>query len=147
MHTIRHILQIKGNYVWSITPDSTVFDALRLMADKGIGALVVMKDDELVGILSERDYARKIILHGKTSRDTLVSEVMTEEVFTIHPDQTTHECMELLAEKHIRHVPVTMEDKVVGVISIGDIVNDIIYLQKETIKSLENQLLSKNELM
>lgn len=143
MQTVRHILQVKGNDIWSVTPDSTVFDTLRLMADKDIGALLVMIGDNLIGIVSERDYARKLILHGKSSKDTLISEIMTKKIYTIHPDQTVHECMELLVEQHIRHIPVVEDNKVIGVISLGDAVNEIIYQQKESIKSLENQLLNK----
>lgn len=143
MQTVRHILQMKGNDIWSVTPDSTVFDTLRLMADKDIGALLVMIGDNLIGIVSERDYARKLILHGKSSKNTLISEIMTKKIYTIHPDQTVHECMELLVEQHIRHIPVVEDNKVIGVISLGDAVNEIIYQQKESIKSLENQLLNK----
>lgn len=143
MQTVRHILQVKGNDIWSVTPDSTVFDTLRLMADKDIGALLVMIGDNLIGIVSERDYARKLILHGKSSKNTLISEIMTKKIYTIHPDQTVHECMELLVEQHIRHIPVVEDNKVIGVISLGDAVNEIIYQQKESIKSLENQLLNK----
>jgi CBS domain-containing protein len=143
MNTVRHILLIKGNDIWSVTPDSTVFDALCLMSDKGIGALLVMIGDNLIGIVSERDYARKLILHGKSSKDTLISEVMTKRLYTIHPDQTVHECMEVLVEQHIRHIPVVEDNKVIGVISLGDVVREIIYQQKESIKSLETQLLNK----
>ena len=119
--TIRQLLQLKGNDVWSISPDSSVFDALRMMADKDVGALVVCVNDKLVGIISERDYARKVILVGKASVDTLVSEIMTRNVFTLHPDQTIEEAMALMS----------------GVISIGDVVGDIIHKQRETIKEME----------
>jgi len=134
--TVRHLLEVKGPDVWSITPDKSVFDALRMMADKGVGALLVMEDDKLVGILSERDYARKVILMGKTSRETLVSEIMSTKVFTIHPDQTVEEAMELMSHRHIRHLPVVAGEDLQGVISIGDVVNNIIHRQRETIKSL-----------
>jgi CBS domain-containing protein len=140
MATIRHLLQIKGNDIWSVPPSSTVFDALRMMADKDIGALLIMEGDKLVGILSERDYARKVILHNKASRDTLVSEIMTSNVFTIHPGQTAQECMSLMTEKHIRHLPVVEDGTVVGVISIGDLVKDIIYQQRQAIKDLEQRV-------
>jgi CBS domain-containing protein len=143
MTSVRHILVVKGNDVWKTTPDTTVYDALRLMADKDVGALLVMDNDQLVGIVSERDYARKIILHGKSSRDTLVSDMMTRVVYTIHPAQTVQECMELMIDKHIRHLPVVEEGRVIGVISIGDVLKDIIYQQKVSIKSLESQLLGK----
>jgi CBS domain-containing protein len=140
MATIRHLLQIKGNDIWSISPNATVYDALRMMADKDIGALLVMDGSKLAGILSERDYARKVILHNKASRDTLVSEIMTSRLFTVHPGQTVQECLELMTEKHIRHLPVVEEDQVLGVISIGDLVKDVIYQQRETIKTLEERV-------
>jgi CBS domain-containing protein len=135
--TIRQLLQIKGNDIWSISPHATVYDALRMMADKDIGALLVMENDKLVGIVSERDYARKITLFGKTSRETLVSEIMTSTVFTIHPDQTIEEVMEMMTNKRIRHVPVMVEDRVLGVISIGDVVKDIIFKQRKVISEME----------
>jgi CBS domain-containing protein len=143
MRTVRHLLEIKGKDIWSISPDATVYDALRLMADKDVGALVVLQGDDLVGILSERDYARKIILHGKASKDTLVSEVMTSKLFTVHPDQTIEETMEMMTEKRVRHLPVTEENKLLGMISIGDVVRDIIYRQRKTISSLEDKILNK----
>lgn len=141
MRTVRHLLEIKGQDLWSITPDATVYDALRLMADKDVGALLVMVDDQLEGIFSERDYARKIILQGKSSKETLVREVMTPLVFTVHPDQTIEECMELMTEKRIRHLPIVLDNRVLGVISIGDVVKDIIYRQRKTISSLEDKVL------
>jgi CBS domain-containing protein len=140
MNTIRHILQIKGNDLWSISPNATVFEALRLMAAKDVGALLVTDQDRMVGILSERDYARKIILQGKTSRETLVREIMTPVVFTIHPDQTVDECMDLMTQRRIRHVPVMEGDTLLGIISIGDVVNHIIHRQRKTISRLEGQI-------
>lgn len=141
MNTIRHILQIKGNDLWTIASHATVFDALRMMADKDVGALLVMDKDQLVGIISERDYARKIILHGKTSKDTLVHEVMVQEIYPVHPDQTIQECMELMTQKRVRYVPVMEGERVVGIISIGDVVRDIMYQQREQIKDLEKKVL------
>lgn len=135
--TVRKLLQVKGQDIWSITPNATVFEALRMMADKDIGALLVTENDKLVGILSERDYARKVILQGKASRDTLVKDIMTSVLYTIHPDQTIEECMELMTARRIRHLPVVLDDQILGVISIGDVVKDIIYQQRQTIKSLE----------
>jgi CBS domain-containing protein len=135
--TIRQLLQLKGTDVWSISPDASVFDGLQIMADKDVGALVVCENDKLVGIISERDYARKVILVGKASIDTLVSEIMTSTVFTIHPDQTIEEAMELMTLKHIRHIPVVEGETICGVISIGDVVGDIIHKQRQTIKDLE----------
>jgi len=140
MSTVRHLLQIKGADVWVITPGKSVYEALRLMADKDIGALLVVEDNKLVGIISERDYARKIILHGKSSKETLVKEIMTPKLVTVHPDQTVNECMELMSKFHIRHLPVVLEGQVLGVISIMDVVRDIIYQQRQTIKSLEQKL-------
>jgi len=145
VRTVRHLLELKGGDAWSITPDATVYDALRLMADKDVGALLVMVKDDLVGIFSERDYARKIILHGKSSKETLVREVMTDKLFTIHPDQTMDECMELMTEKHVRHLPVMIDKHVMGVISIGDVVKDIIIRQRKTISNLESKLLSSEQ--
>jgi len=140
MTTVRQLLQVKGHDIWSIGPNSTVYDALRMMADKGVGALLVMQDEKLIGIVSERDYARKVILKGKASMDTKVNEIMTSVLITVHPDQTVHECMELMTNKHVRHLPVTLDDKVLGIISIGDVVKDIIYQQRETIKDLERHV-------
>jgi CBS domain-containing protein len=141
MSTLRHILQIKGNDVWSISPGATVFEALRMMADKDVGALLVMEADQLVGMISERDYARKVILQGKSSRDTLVGEIMTSKVISIHPDQTVQECMGLMNDHRIRHVPVVDEgEHVLGVVSIGDVLKDIIYVQKRRIKEMETRL-------
>ncbi len=139
MNTVRQILQLKGYDVWSISPEASVLEALRLMADKDIGALLVLKGDKLVGVITERDYARKIILQGKASRDTAVSEIMSRNLHIIHPDQTAEECMELMTLKRVRHLPVLDGETVLGVISIGDVVRDIIYRQRETIKSLSEK--------
>jgi CBS domain-containing protein len=141
--TVRHILETKGNDIWTIGPDETVFEALRLMAEKRVGALLVTQNDQLIGILSERDYARKVILEGKTSRGTLVSEIMTAEVVTVHPSQTVHECMELMTNKRIRHLPVVLDEKIMGVVSIGDVIRVIMYEQREKIKNLESKLLNQ----
>ncbi|HEX9012382.1 MAG TPA: CBS domain-containing protein [Anaerolineaceae bacterium] len=137
MDTVRHILQNKGKLVWSIQPEATIFDALRMMESKGVGALLVMQDNRLVGILSERDYARKVALKGKSSKDTPVSEIMTAKVFTVHPDQTLEECMELMTDRSIRHLPVVENDRVVGVISMRDVMSAIIHRQRETIRHSE----------
>jgi CBS domain-containing protein len=143
MHTtIRHILEVKGRDIWSISPGTSVFDALRMMSDKDIGALLVMDREQMVGIMSERDYARKVVLLGKTSRDTRVEEIMSNKVFTIHPDQTVEEAMELMNSKHIRHLPVVDgEQNVLGVISIGDVVKAIIFKQREAIRDLEGKII------
>jgi CBS domain-containing protein len=140
MNTIRQILLLKRNFVWTVGPDQTVFESLRLMADKDIGALVVVQDDKIVGMLSERDYARKIILLGKASKDTLVKEIMSFPVFTIHPDQTIEEAMEMMTHHRIRHLPVVEDDHLIGMVSIGDAVRDIIYRQRETIKEMSERL-------
>jgi CBS domain-containing protein len=140
MKTVRQILDKKGWVAYTVTPESTVFDALRLMAEKNIGAVVVVKKENVVGILSERDYARKVVLQGKTSRDTPVSEIMTEKVLYVLPKHTTDECMALMTDKRIRHLPVLEEGKLVGVVSIGDIVNSIIEEDKYIIGQLENYI-------
>ena len=145
METIRHILQLKGGNVFSTTPDTTVYDALLVMADKDIGALIVMENDKMVGILSERDYARKVILQGKASKSTSVSDIMTRDVLTIHPDQTVEEAMEIMGRKHIRHLPVVEGSHVIGVISIMDTNRNIIYRQRQTIREMEDKLLSDNK--
>ena len=142
MSTLRHILQVKGNDVWSISPNASVLEALRLMADKDIGALLVMETDHLVGMISERDYARKVILQGRSSKETRVGEIMTSKVITIHPDQTVQECMGLMSDHRIRHVPVVENEHVLGVVSIGDVLKDIMYMQKRRIKEMETRLTS-----
>jgi len=141
MNTIRHILQVKGQDAWTISPDATVFQALRMMADKDVGFLIVLDGDELIGTISERDYARKVILFNKSSRETLVREIMRTNFPTIHPDQTVHECMQIMMEQRARYVPVIEDDgQLLGVISIGDVVNDIIYQQRQTIKEMEEKM-------
>src|SRR5512142_869956 len=140
--TIRHILEVKGHDVWSIAPGASVYDALRMMSDKDVGALLIMENDQMVGIMSERDYARKVVLLGKTSRETTVDEIMSRKVFTIHPDQTVEEAMELMNSKHIRHLPVAVDDQVLGMISIGDVVKAIIFKQREAIKNMEGKITS-----
>lgn len=141
MKTIKDILQIKGTNIWSVEPEMTVFEALKVMSDADIGAVLVMKSEKLVGILSERDYARKIIIKGKTSKDTLVSEIMTEKIYFIPPDVSVENALALMTEKHIRHLPVMESVKVIGVISIGDIVKAIISEQRDTIEQLEKYVM------
>lgn len=140
MKLVKHILDSKGNDIWAIGPEDTVLDAIRMMADKGIGALLVMDAGSLVGIVSERDYARKVILQGKASDSTPVSEIMTHEVVVTAAEVTVGECMTLMTEKRIRHLPVTKEDDVIGVLSIGDLVKAIIAEQEYTIQQLENYI-------
>ncbi|MBF8282176.1 MAG: inosine-5-monophosphate dehydrogenase [Anaerolineales bacterium] len=144
MKTVKELLRNKGYHVWSIGPDATVYEALTLMAEKDVGALLVLDNaGQLVGILSERDYARKIVLKGKTSRETPVREIMTEKVVWVRPDQTIEECMALMTNKHIRHLPVMEEGRLLGVISIGDVVKDIISEQEFVIAQLENYITGK----
>ena len=142
MKTVRDLLKQKGREVWSVTPESTVYDALKLMADKNIGALLVTEQGRPVGIFSERDYARRMILHGRSSKETTVREVMTTEVFTIAPDATAGECMVHMTDRHIRHLPVLEKGRVVGVISIGDIVRTVIEDMRFTIRQLEGYIRS-----
>ena len=141
--TVRQILKNKGSQVWSTEPQVTVYAALQLMAEKDIGALLVLADGKLVGIFSERDYARKVILHGKSSAETRVSEIMTSGVVTVGPDQTIGECMALMTEKRFRHLPVVEGDQVLGVISIGDVVKAIISNQQFVITQLESYITGK----
>ena len=131
---VKDILKAKGNITLSIAPVALIFDALQLMSEKNVGALLVMENDKLVGIFSERDYARKIILKGRTSLDTEVREIMTEDVFTVTPEETIDQCMVLMSGKRIRHLPVLQGDEVVGVISIGDVVKFIIEEQETVIE-------------
>ena len=137
---VKQLISRKGNTVWAVRPDETVFDALTLMAEKGIGALLVFRGNQLIGIFSERDYARKVILKGKSSHNTTVSEIMTTKVLVVHPHQTMNDCMALMTDKHIRHLPVLEDDSVIGVISIGDVVKEIISEQEFVISQLENYI-------
>ncbi len=141
MITVRQLLQIKGRDIWWVPPEATVFEALQIMADKNVGALLVLKDDRLVGIFSERDYARNVVLKGRTSADTRVEEIMTRRVVFIRPEQTLDDCMALMTEKHIRHLPVMAGDDLIGIISIGDVVKEIISEHEHTIQSLENYII------
>ncbi len=138
--TVNDLLNEKGYEVLAITPDSSVYEALQLLAKKNVGALLVFESGELVGIFSERDYARKLVLKGKFSRNTAVREVMTEDVITVHPEDDIEFCMKLMTEKRIRHLPVIKNGRVLGVISIGDIVKTIIADQKSTIGLLEEYI-------
>jgi CBS domain-containing protein len=140
MINVRHILQEKGQDSWFVNPKTSVLDALKLLAEKNIGALVVLENDRLAGIFSERDYARKVVLKGKASRDTLVGEVMTSGVVTVSPANTVEECMALMTEKRIRHLPVVEEGKLAGVISIGDVVRAIISDKEFMIQQLEQYI-------
>ena len=141
METVRQLLQAKGPDIWTVTPETTVLDALKLMADKNIGVVLVIDRGKLTGILSERDYARKVILKGKASKSTLVQEIMTKRVVCVHPSRTVEECLELMTAGHLRHLPVVEDDRLIGVISIMDVVKAIIAHQASTIGSLENYIL------
>lgn len=140
MTYIRQLLKKKGTDVWSTSPDVSVYDALLLLAEKNIGALLVLQDGELVGIISERDYARKVVLRGKTSMKTPVQEIMVEDVITVGPQMAIEDAMALMTEKRIRHLPVIEGTKIVGLISIGDLVKSIIADQEFTINQLENYI-------
>ena len=140
MKRVKDILDVKGREIWSIEPDASVYDAMKLMADKEIGSLMVMEGTKLVGIISERDYARKVILQGRSSRTTQVREIMTSRVVYAQPDQNIEECMALVTEKRVRHLPVIDEGQLVGVISIGDLVKSIISEQKFIIEQLERYI-------
>jgi CBS domain-containing protein len=140
MKVVGDILSVKGDEKWAVQPETTVYDALSLMADKDIGALLVMEDEKLVGIFSERDYARKVILEGKSSKITPVKEIMSTKVYFVSPDQSIQEVMALMTNKHIRHIPVMQDEVLVGVISIGDVVKTIINEQEFTIDQLERYI-------
>jgi CBS domain-containing protein len=138
--TVGDILRIKGNDVWSTTPDATVYEALQTMAEKNVGALVVLDANAVVGIMSERDYARKVILHGRSSREIRVREIMTSEVYYVRPDQDIQDCMAQMTEKRVRHLPALENDQLVGIISIGDVVKALIAEHESTIKHLEDYI-------
>lgn len=141
MMTVNDILKEKGNACYWVTPDTITIDALRLMADKNIGAVMVIEKDKLKGIFSERDLARKIVLKGKSSNDTHVSEFMSTILYMVNGDTPITNCMQLMTDKRVRHLPVLEGEKIVGIVSIGDIVNQIIRDQKNTIQQLENYII------
>jgi len=138
--TVAQVLRNKGHQVWSVAPDTSVFEALRKMADHGVGALLVMDGNALAGIVSERDYARKVILMGRASRDTPVRDVMSEDVVTVTPESTMQDCMARMTEHHIRHLPVLRDGMVIGVISIGDVVKATISEQAFLIDQLQRYI-------
>jgi len=137
---VADILRSKGSNVYSVSENLTVYEALKIMGEKNIGALLVMEGDDLKGIISERDYARKVVLKGKSSNETAVKEIMTETVITVLPEDDIEKCMGLMSGRKIRHLPVMKDDKVLGVISITDVVTAIIDLQKNTIAHLQNYI-------
>jgi CBS domain-containing protein len=140
MKTVRQIIEAKTHKLLSIAPDATVYDALKLMAERDVGALVVMDGERLAGIFSERDYARKVILFGKASKDTTVREIMTDKVLCVRPEQTMDQCMALMTDKRVRHLPVLDHKHVIGVISIGDVVKEVISEQQFLIEQLEQYI-------
>jgi CBS domain-containing protein len=131
------LIDKKGGQVWSLAPTATIYDALAMMAEKGVGALPIVDQGNLLGILSERDYARKVLLQGRSSRDTAVTEIMSSPVVSVTPSQTVEECMHIVTDKRIRHLPVIENGRIVGIVSIGDLVNWVITAQRETIHHLE----------
>ena len=140
MTTVQRLLQNKGHTVWSISPDVSVFEAVQLMADKRVGALMVVDRNELVGVISERDYAREVVLKDRASRDTPVSAIMTQRVLYVRPQQTLEECMALMTEKNLRHLPVLDNGRLVGVVSMRDVVKDVIAEKEFLIEQLENYI-------
>ena len=143
MKTVQSLLEKKGSQIWSIGPDASVFEAISMMAEKGIGAVLVMEDGRLCGILSERDYARKVILAGKSSRQTPVRDIMTRSVLCARLEQTVEQCLALMTDKRIRHLPVADDGNVIGLVSIGDLVKEIIAEQQFIIEQLEHYIAGK----
>ncbi|MDP2886340.1 MAG: CBS domain-containing protein [Ignavibacteria bacterium] len=140
MTTVRNILQSKGPEIWSVEPETPVMAALKIMDEKNIGALVVARGGSVLGILSERDYARKLVLKGRSSSDSTVQDLMTSSVITVTPEQSMDQCMDLMTSKRIRHLPVVENDKLVGLISIGDVVKAVISEKEFLVKQLENYI-------
>jgi CBS domain-containing protein len=138
--TVQDILQRKGSTTWTIAPEATVYEAIQMMADKNVGALLVMANEQLMGVVSERDYTRKVALKGKASRETQVGEIVTHRPTTVSPTQSVQECLELMTDKRVRHLPVLAEGKVVGIVSIGDLVSWIISAQRVQISQLESYI-------
>ena len=140
MASVRQVLQSKGHDIWSIGPELSVYDAIAMMAQQEVGALVVLDGETLVGVVSERDYARKVVLQGRSSRDTKIKDIMTTRVAFARPDQSVEECMAMMTDKRIRHLPIMDGDKLLGVISIGDLVKSIIEEQQHVIEQLEQYI-------
>ncbi len=141
MKMVKQLLDAKGYDIWTIAPDASVYEALKLMADKNVGALLVLEASQVVGIISERDYARKVILKGKFSKDTPVREIMSTRLIFAHPEQTVEECLALMTDRHIRHLPVVAGDDLIGVVSIGDLVKAIISEQAFLIQNLQDYIM------
>ena len=141
--TVRLVLKQKGQNVWHVSPDGCVYDAIEIMADKHVGALMVMSEGKLVGVVSESDYARKVILQGKSSKQTQVKEIMTSPAIFVTPEQTVEDSMRIMTDKHIRHLPVLEDGIILGVVSIGDLVKWMISAQQQTISQLHNYITSQ----
>ena len=140
MTTVRHLLDRKGRALYTIEPEDPVLEAVRMMADQHVGALLVMRGTELAGIVSERDYARKVVLHGRSSAETPVWQIMTSQVITVSLDESVQDCMRIMTERHIRHLPVVDSGRVIGMISIGDLVKAVIEEQQQTIEQLQSYI-------
>jgi CBS domain-containing protein len=146
MKTIRQILKVKGRKTWKIRPEASVLDALKVMAEKDIGAILVVEGKALVGVFSERDYARKVILHGKSSKDIMVREIMSSPPIFIEPDNSVEESLALMSAKHIRHLPVMEKGRLIGIVTIGDLVRSLIDEQKVVIDHLEKHILANTSI-
>jgi CBS domain-containing protein len=146
MKTIRQLLKVKGRKVWTVSPSKSVFDALQVMAEKDVGALLVVNSKTLVGVFSERDYARKVILHGKSSKEILVSEIMSSPPIFIGQDETVEQGLAVMSAKHVRHLPVMQNNRLIGIVTIGDLVKALIDEQKVVIDHLEKHILSRTSL-
>jgi CBS domain-containing protein len=140
MAKVRNIIAAKGNVIFSVEPSTIVLKAIELMCEKNIGGLLIVENEKLVGIFTERDYARKLILKGRSSKDTKIGDLMTPNPFTVSPDSSIEDCMKLMTDKHIRHLPVVEDNKLVGMISIGDVVKSVIEEQKNIIEHLESYI-------
>src|SRR6476646_4862772 len=138
--TVSEILNAKGRQTWTVSPNATVLEAIQMMADKNVGALLVLENGKLIGIISERDYTRKVMLRGKTSRNSYVHEIMTTELTTAHPRETVEDCLRFMTEKRIRHLPVVADGSLRGVISIGDLVKEVISAQAATLDQLRDYI-------
>ncbi len=140
MGTVNKIIKTKGHIIYSVSPDTMIYEALEMMVEKNVNALVVMENEKLAGIFTEKDYARKVVLKGKSSKDTRIGEIMTKDLITVNPDTTIENCMRLMTGKFIRHLPVVEGEELVGIISIGDVVKYIIEEQKFIIENMEHYI-------
>jgi CBS domain-containing protein len=138
--TVSWILAHKSSAVWKVSPDTTVYDAIKMMADKNVGALPVVENDRVLGIVSERDYTRKVILQGRSSKETQVSQIMSTDLIVTHPNESLTECMRVMTDKHVRHLPVIQDGKLSGILSIGDVLKWLISAQTATIEHLEQYI-------